>query len=180
MGWVHGSLVSGEFLRVDDLVIDRVAKRFGKRAENDFECLATIVPFEVLNVLQNERCGTVEIEDVSNREEEVALLNVFESVLATEAELLRYACDAEWLAGESSAKNVMRGNVGYGDAMNVTVGPLAKIRFVRLLAELIVVGGKHAATTCALEGNAKTANATKEVYETQLIFSSDPICVIRW
>jgi hypothetical protein len=47
----------------------------------------------------------VEVEDVRNGEEQVALFLVLETVLPTEALLLGNACDAERLAGKTGAKD---------------------------------------------------------------------------
>ena len=57
-------------------------------AVDDVEGLAAVVALEVLDVLQNERGGAVEVEDVGDGEEKVALLHVLEAVLAAEAQLL--------------------------------------------------------------------------------------------
>jgi len=68
-------------LRVDDFVIDGVAERFGEGAVDDLEGLAAVVALEVLDVLQDERGGAVEVEDVGDGEEKVALLDVLETCL---------------------------------------------------------------------------------------------------
>jgi hypothetical protein len=153
-------------LRVDDLVIDRVAEVFGERAINDVEGLAAIVTLEVLDVLQDEGGGAVEVEDVGDGEEEVALLHVLEAVLAAEAQFLRHSRDAEGLAGEAAAEDVVRGDVGDGDAVDVAVRALAEIGLVGLLAEFVVVGREDAFTARLLERDAKAANAAKKVNET--------------
>ena len=56
-------MLRDDALRVDDFVIDRVAERLGERAVDDVEGLPAVVAFEVLDVLQDERDGAVEIED---------------------------------------------------------------------------------------------------------------------
>ncbi len=81
-------MLRDDALRVDDFVIDRVAERLAERAVDDVEGLATVVAFEVLDVLEDEGGGAVEIEDVGDGEEKVALLHVVEAVLAPEAQLL--------------------------------------------------------------------------------------------
>ncbi len=94
------AVLGDDALRVDDLVIDGVAERFGEGAVDDLEGLAAVVALEVLDVLQDERGGAVEVEDVGDGEEKVALLHVLEAVLAAEAQLLRHTGDAEGLAGK--------------------------------------------------------------------------------
>jgi hypothetical protein len=75
-------------------------------------------------------------------------------VLAAQAQLLRHAGDAERLAGEAAAEDVVRGDVGDGDAVDVAVRALVEIGLVGLLAEFVVVGGEDAAPAGALEGEA--------------------------
>ena len=106
---------------VDDCVIDGVTKCFREHAVDDVECSAAIVAFQVLNVLQHECGGPVEVEDVGDGEEEVALLQVIEAVLAAEAQLLRNAGNAERLTRKSGAEDVVRGDVGDSDGVNIAV-----------------------------------------------------------
>jgi len=81
-------VLGDDALGVDDLVIDGVAERFGEGAVDDLEGLAAVVALEVLDVLEDERGGAVEVENIGDGEEEVALLHVLEAVLAAEAQLL--------------------------------------------------------------------------------------------
>jgi hypothetical protein len=71
--------------RVDNLVINRIAECAGKRPVNDVECAAMVVAFQVLHVLEDKRRGTVKVDNVSYREEEVALLQIIETVFTAEA-----------------------------------------------------------------------------------------------
>ena len=107
---------------------------------DDVECLATVVVLEVFDVLEDERGGAVEVEDISDGEEKVVLLDLLEAVLATEAQFLRHARDAERLTREAAAEDVVGGNVGDGDAVDVAARSLAEIRLIGLLAEFVVVG----------------------------------------
>jgi len=50
--------------------------------------LAAVVALEVFDVLQDERGGAVEVEDVGDGEEKVALLDVLEAMLAAQAQQL--------------------------------------------------------------------------------------------
>ena len=61
---------------------------------------------------------------------------------AAEAQLLGDTRDAEGLAGEAGAKDVVRRDVGDRDGVDVAVRALAEIRLVGLLAELVVVRGE--------------------------------------
>ncbi len=158
-------MLRDDVLRVDDFVIDRVAERLGEGAVDDFKGLAAVVAFEVLDVLQDERGGAMEVEDVGDGEKEVALLYVVEAVLAAEAEFFRDACDAEGLARKTGAKNIVRGDVGDGDGVNVAVRSLAEIGLVGLLAKFVVVGREDALAARPLEGDAEAADAAKEVNE---------------
>ena len=75
-------------LSINDFVIHDVAEMLGERAIDDVEGLSAVVAFEIFDVLLNERGGTVEVENVGDGEEKVALLFVLEAVLAAQAQLL--------------------------------------------------------------------------------------------
>jgi len=162
-------VLGDDALGVDDLVIDGVAERFGEGAVDDLEGLAAVVALEVLDVLEDERGGAVEVENIGDGEEEVALLHVLEAVLAAEAQLLRHARDAERLAGEAAAEDVVRGDFSDGDTVDVAVRALAEIGLVGLLAEFVVVGGEDAPPSHFLEGDAEAADAAEEIDEGQRI-----------
>lgn len=93
------------------------------------------------------------------------MLYVVEAVLAAEAQLLRDARDAEWLAGEAAAQDVVRGDVGYGDSVNVAVRALAEIGLVGLLTEFVVIGGEDALRAHFLKRDAEAADAAEQVNE---------------
>ena len=76
------AVLRDDALRIDDFVIDRVAERLGQCAVNDVEGFPAVVPFEILDVLQDERGGAMKVEDVGGGEEKVALLHIIEAVLA--------------------------------------------------------------------------------------------------
>ena len=61
---------------------------------------------KVLHVLQHERRGPVVINDVDQREEEVALFLALEAVLFTEAQFFGDAREAEGLAGKTGPQRV--------------------------------------------------------------------------
>ncbi|HMJ90117.1 MAG TPA: hypothetical protein VK530_09890, partial [Candidatus Acidoferrum sp.] len=82
-------------LRIDDLPIDLIAERIGEGVVDDFEGAALVVPDEVLHVLQNERGRFVIVENLGNREKEIALFHILEAVLASETVLLGNAREAE-------------------------------------------------------------------------------------
>jgi len=63
----------------------------------------------------------------------------------------------------------VRGDVGDGDAVDVAVRALAKIGFIGLLAEFVVVGGEDAAPARFLKREAEAADAAKEIDEGQRI-----------
>ncbi len=120
-----------------------------------------------VDVLQHERRGPVVINDVGQREEEVALFLVLEAVLFAKAQFLGDARDAERLAGKAGAQDVVRGNVRHGHGVDVAVRALAVIGFVGDLRHLVPVGGEDALPTRALEGVTESANAAEEINETQ-------------
>ena len=126
--------------RINDLIINRVAKILGQGVVDDLKRAALVVAAEVLHVLQHERRGSVIINDVGQREEEVALFLVLEAVLVAEAQFLGDARDAKGLAGKAGAQDVVRGNVRHGHGMNVAVGAFAVIGFVGDLGLLVPVG----------------------------------------
>lgn len=70
--------------RVDDLVINVVAERLFQGVADDLKGAALIVPFEILDVLEDECGGLLVFEDVRDFKEQVALLHIFEAVLAAE------------------------------------------------------------------------------------------------
>ncbi|MEA3209483.1 MAG: hypothetical protein QOE70_2540 [Chthoniobacter sp.] len=69
--------------------------------------------------------------------------------------------NAEWLAGQTPAENVVLRYVGNRDRVNFAVRLLAKIRFVCLLAELVPVRREHTFTACFLESDAEATDAAK-------------------
>jgi hypothetical protein len=75
------------------------------------------------------------------------------------------AGEAEGLAGEAAAEDVVRGDVGDGDGVDVAVRLLAEIRLVGLLAEFVVVGGEDASAARFFEGDAEAADAAEEIDE---------------
>jgi hypothetical protein len=87
--------------RIYDLIINGVAERLGQCVVNDLKRAALVVAAEVLHVLQHERRGPVVINDVGQREEEVALFLVLEAVLFAEAQFLGDTRDAEGFGREN-------------------------------------------------------------------------------
>ena len=122
---------------------------------------------EVLHGLQHERLGPVVLNDVGQREEEVALFLVLEAVFFAETEFLGDARNAERLAGKAGAQDVVRGNVRHGHGMNVAVRPLAVIGLVGDPGRLVSVRGEDALTARPLESVTEAANAAEEVNEFQ-------------
>ena len=124
-----------------------------------------IVPDEVLHVLQHKGGRLVIVENIGDGEEEVALLNVLEAVLAAEAVLLGDAREAEGLAGKTATEDVELRNVGHGHGMDVAVRGFAEVGRVGLPAELVPVAGEDALASGALEGEPEPADAAEEIDE---------------
>ena len=89
-----------------------------------------------------------------------------------EAQFLGDTCDAERLAGKAGAKNVMRGNVRHRHGMNIAVRRLVEIGGVGLLRVFVPVGGEDAFAPGTLEREAKTADATEQIYELGFVMSA--------
>ena len=147
--------------RIYDLIINCVADRLGQRVVNDLKRAALVVAAEVLHVLQHECRGPVVINDVGQREEEVALFLVLEAVLFAEAQFLGDARDAEGLAGKAGAQNVVRGNVRHGHGMDVAVRSLAVIGGVGNPGWFVPVGGEDALAARPLKGVTEAADAAE-------------------
>jgi hypothetical protein len=94
---------------------------FLQRLHDDLERAALVVAAEVFNIFQNKRGGLVIFNDVRQREEKVALFLDLKAVFPAEAQFFGDARDAERLAGKSGAEDVMLGNVGNRDGMDVAV-----------------------------------------------------------
>lgn len=147
-------------------MVNGVTERLGQRVVDDLKRAALIVAAEVLHVLQHERRGPVVINDVGQREEDVALFLVLEAVLFAEAEFLGNARDAERLTGKAGAQDVVRGNIRHRHGMNIAVRRLAEVGGIGLLRVFVPILGENAAPARALEGEPKSANAAEEVNET--------------
>ena len=154
-------------LRIYDAVVDVVFQVFGQRLVNDAERLTFVVPDEVLDVLQHKGVGPVVVNQFGQLEEEVALFLVLEAVFFAKAEFLGHTRDAERLAGETGAKNVVRRDGVVRHGINVAVRSLVEVGFVGDLRHLVPVGGEDAFSARAFEGEAEAANAAEEVNEFQ-------------
>lgn len=152
---------------IDYFPIDLIAEGVRQRVMDDLKRAPLVVPDEVLDILQNKRRRLVVIEDVRDGEEKVSLLLVLKTVLAAEAILFGYACEAERLARKTAAKDVELGYFGDSHGMNVTVRRLAKVGGIGLLAEFVPVAGEDAFRTRAFEGDAEPADPAKEVDESK-------------
>lgn len=110
-------------------------------------------------------------DDLRDHEKEVPLFRVIEAMCSPETVFLGDSCDAEGLTGKAAAEDVVRGYVGNGDSMYVTVGFLAVVRLVGLLAEFVVIRGKNALCALLFKGDAEAAYAAKKIDEAELFFA---------
>ena len=156
-------------LGINHLIINCVAERFGQRVVNDLERAALVVAAEILHVFQHERGRLVNIDNVRQREEQVALFLVLETVLFAEAQFLGNARDAERLAGKTGTKNVVLRDLINRHRMDVAVRFLAKISRVGFLRFLIPIRGENAFTTGFFKREAETADAAKQINETKFV-----------
>jgi hypothetical protein len=99
----------------------------------------------------------------SNVEKQIALSLVFKAMLSPQADFLGDPRDAEGLAGEARAKNVMLRDTGNRYGVDVPNGSFSKIGRVRLLTESVPIGRKHALRARMCEGDVETADPTKQV-----------------
>ena len=100
---------------------------------------AFVVAQEVLDVFKDEGLGLVVLDYAGDFEEQVALLLVFKAMLAAEAELFRDARDAERLARESTAEDVVGQNVSDCDLVNIAGWCFAEVGGIGALGWLVPV-----------------------------------------
>src|SRR5215210_6401681 len=105
---------------VDDLDTQVVLTVLQSVADHP-ECLAAIVPGQVLDVFEEQhgRRGRGLVNDPSDLEEQVPALLILEAVLTAQAQLLADARDAEWLAREPGSENVVRRELRDGNTVDV-------------------------------------------------------------
>ena len=130
---------------------------------DDLESAPLVVPNKVLHIFQHKGRWLVVIENLRNREEEVALFLVLKAVFAPQAVLLRDAREAEWLAGETATENVELRNVGNGHRVNVAVRFFTKVGGIGLLAEFVPVAGEDTSRPGSFKGDSEPADAAEEV-----------------
>ena len=125
------------------------------------ERVTVIVTGEVFHVLKEEHLWSVMLGDLVDFEEERAS-GVLEAFLL--------AGDAEGLAGEASAENIMWRDAvqGFGrlcELCDITEGYLTEVHEVRAACVLVPLAREDAGAQDMLSGDAKTANTGKEIYE---------------
>ena len=74
---------------INDLVVNRITKRFAQSVNDDLKGPTTIVPLKMFNVFENECSRFVILDDVGNFEKQIPLSLVCKAVLPTEAQFLR-------------------------------------------------------------------------------------------
>lgn len=156
-----------EALRINHLMIDGVFEVVGERVPDDAEGVALVVAFQVLHVLQHEGVGPVEVDQLGEFEEEVALFLVLESVFLAEAEFLGDARDAEGLAGKAGAEDMVRRDGVVRHGVDVAVRFFPEVFRVGDLRLRIPVGGEDALAAGFLKRDAEAANPAEEVDEFQ-------------
>ena len=97
---------------------------------DDFKSPAFVVAFEVFDIFEFECCWAVIVENTHNFEKKVSLFFVIKSMEPSETNLLTHASETEWLAGKSTAKNIMSGNFVIGDLADVAMGDFSKIGLI--------------------------------------------------
>jgi hypothetical protein len=99
-------------LAVDDFNLDFIFEVLGKRFIDHPESIPLIMALQVLDVFQHESRRAVVGDDIRDGEEQVSLFHIVETMCPTEAVFLGNAGDAEWLAGEAAAEDIVGGDVG--------------------------------------------------------------------
>jgi len=158
---VLGEPVAG----VDDAGVDVIAEVFGEGAVDDGEGAALVVAFEVLDVFEDEGGGLVVFDDAGDFEEEIALADIFEAVGAAEGVFLADAGETEGLAGEAAAEDVVPGDVGGGDEVDVAGWFLAEVGGVGDAGPAVPVGGEDAVAAELFECETEAADAAEQVDE---------------
>ena len=103
---------------------------------------------------------------------------LYQEYLLSTLESSSMADDAERLAWKFSKKQVMIGDFGEANFGDVPSRPFMKIRFVRLLATFVNVGGKDALGLDSeqrsrfFSGNAEASDAAEQINESNLGFSN--------
>jgi len=109
----------------------------------------------------------------------IALLLVLKAVFPAEAQFFGDARDAEWLAGKSGAEDVMFGNVGNRDGMDVAVRFFSEIGLVSLARLFVPVARENTFATGALEREPEPADATEQINETKFVVRAIAVDVVR-
>ncbi len=166
---VLGEPVAG----VDDAGVDVIAEVFGERAVDDGEGAALVVAGEVFDVFEDEGGGLVVLDDACDFEEEIALADVIEAVGSAEGVFLADPSETEGLAGEAAAEDVVRGDVGGGDEVDVAGWFLAEVGGVGDTGPAVPVGGEDAVAAELFEGETEAADAAEQVDEARAGHFSD-------
>jgi hypothetical protein len=103
----------------------------------------------------------MEIENFCDREKEIALLHIFEAVLASKAILLGDARKAEGLARETSAEYFKRLDFLDRHLSDVIVWDFVKVGLVRLSGKLVPIARENTLAARALKCEAKSTYSAK-------------------
>lgn len=91
-------------------VVANYISQFLERINDYPECIAFIVGIEVFDIFEQECLGTFDFQNLQDFKKQCALGFVFEAVFVPQGIFLGNPCDAEWLTGEPSQKDIMIGN----------------------------------------------------------------------
>lgn len=158
-----------ETLPVDHLAVDLVAEFLAQHLQDGGEGLALVVRDQVLDVLQQERLRFLLGDDARHVVEQRALRGAFEAVRTAERVLLRYAGDAERLAGKAGEQHVVVGHVGDIHLRDVAdqsmPGLVREIRQISFLRERVPLAGENATSALLLEAVPDAADAGEQIDE---------------
>lgn len=164
-------------LCIDYLLANIIFQVLRKSFPNDAEGLALVMANEVLDVFQYEGLWTMTVNQFCEPKEKVSLLLIIEPMFHPKAQFFGNARNAERLAGESSAEDVVGRNSVVRNGVNVAVGAFPKIRLVSFLSRLIPIRRKYALTPGAFKCDSKPTDATKEVNERKPAAFAAPVCI---
>ena len=118
---------------------------------------------QILHVLQQERFWSLIPDDPRQFKEEIALFPFGKTVRLAERVLLGHTGNAERLAGKSGAENIVVGDIGGDNSVDVSDGRLAEVHGVCFLGEFIPIARKHALAARALKCDAKAPDTAEKV-----------------
>ncbi len=164
------SMLRDEVLRVDHLIVNRVAELLFEHVTDHPKGVALVVTDEVLDVLEKERARPLRLKDAGHVEEQRSLRLAREAMRPSEGVFLRHPGDRERLARKPSEQHVEIGHLPHRiielrDVAEYLVGVLLKVRAVSLLTEHVPLAREHALAADGLNAEPNPSDASEKVRE---------------